>query len=325
MYKVVLSVALFPFLFLLGCSGLPVQSAADNENPAAGIEGHIVQADTMHIKYHNLWSTARFMVVEGGFSGSTKKYPVVLDTGASRSVFVKESHVRQNQLPCYSVAEEINDYRVRNCLIRELNLCGIKIVDWPAFYLERKGGSLCGLLAGEDNSIIVGLPVLRHFKYIVFDSIKKDVEFSSDKSFAPIQDNLWQKYPITIEEDLSGNAFLFVELPIAGEKVQVQFDTGSGNGLAVRQTLWQKLRPNFSSVRMKKGNDVYPYIGRLNCEKTVIPELQVGNRAVKNAMVSVFADDCPLVDECGALLGMQYFFDTAIALDFENNLLWVKI
>ena len=75
---------------------------------------------------------------------------------------------------------------------------------------------------------------------------------------------------------------------------------------------------------MEKGNDLYPYIGRLNCEKTVVPGLQVGNRLVKDALISVFPDDCPLLDESEALLGMQYFLDTVVALDFENCLLWVK-
>jgi hypothetical protein len=99
---------------------------------------------------------------------------------------------------------------------------------------------------------------------------------------------------------------------------------GSGNGLAVRKSLWNKICANIPSVKVKRGCDLYPYIGRLDCKKAVIPKLQVGGRLVNNALISVFPDDCPLLDESEALLGMQYFLDTALALDFEKSLLWVK-
>jgi hypothetical protein len=327
MFKVVLSVVVFSVLFSFGCSSLPPQfAAADNEylDSQAVIEARIVQHDTCRIKYHNLWNTARFMVVDGSFDNN-KKYPVILDTGASQSVFVKSSHIRENRLPFSSVKENVNGFNVRPCSIPKLWLGNISFVDWPAFYLQRKGGfSLFDLLTPEDNSVIIGLPTLKLFKYIVFDSITREVEFSSDKSFEPAQPNLWQKYPFAIEEDLNDNAFLFVDIPVAGRLIHLQLDTGSGNGLAVRQSLWNKIRTNIPSVKVKTGCDLYPYIGRLDCKKTVIPKLQVGDRLVNNALISVFPDDCPLLDESEALLGMQCFLDTALAIDFENSLLWVK-
>jgi hypothetical protein len=324
-FTFVLSIILF---FCVGCLGPPEQFAADNDEYLKNLfdtKARIEQQGTCRIKYHNLWNTARFMVVEGSFANGTKNFPVILDTGASQPVFVKGSHVRGNHLPISSAKENVNGFNIRGCSIPTLRLGDICLVDWPAFYLEQKFGlNLFGFLTGEDNSVILGLPALRHFKYIVFDSVLREVEFSSEKSFEPIQANMWQKYPFTIEEDLNGNAFLFVELPVAGQRICLQLDTGSGNGLAIRRSLWEKICPNIPSVRVKKGSDLYPYIGRLNCEKAVISELPVCDRLVKNAQVSVFADDCPLLDESDALLGMQYFFDTAIALDFENGLLWVK-
>jgi predicted aspartyl protease len=328
MYRVVLSVVLFPYLFLSGCAGLPTQfSAPDNQNPpsAAEAQGQIEQTGTIRIKYHNLWNTARFMVIEGSFADNAKKYPLILDTGATQSLFVKNSHVRDNHLPIASLKEEINGYNIKNCLIPQLNIGGIKFVNWPAFYLEpHTDFNPFAFLAQPDDSIIVGLPALRHFKYIVFDSETREVEFSSGKSFTPAENTSWQKYPLTIEEDLNGNAFLFVDILIAGQKVQVQLDTGNGNGLAIQQSLWNKISPNIPPVKMKKGQDFYPYIGRLNCKKTIVPQLQLGDKMVNEALVSVFPDDCPLLDESDALLGMNYFLDTAITLDFENSLLWVK-
>jgi hypothetical protein len=69
---------------------------------------------------------------------------------------------------------------------------------------------------------------------------------------------------------------------------------------------------------------VYPYIGRLKCRTAAIPEFEFAGRIIKNANVSVFPDDSILLEECGGLLGMQYFRDTVIVLDFEQELLWVR-
>jgi hypothetical protein len=49
--------------------------------------------------------------------------------------------------------------------------------------------------------------------------------------------DLWTQYPFEIEEDLGGNVFLFVKIPIAGEEIELQLDTGSGRGLAITEEL----------------------------------------------------------------------------------------
>jgi hypothetical protein len=50
----------------------------------------------------------------------------------------------------------------------------------------------------------------------------------------------------------------------------------------------------------------------------------VGNRTVRNAKISVFPNDSPIVEHCFGMLGMQYFEDTVMVLDFEKELMWVK-
>ena len=176
----------------------------------------------------------------------------------------------------------------------------------------------------KDDSIIVGLPALREFKYIVFDNIRKEVEFSNNELFEPRQLELWEQYSFSIEEDFHGNAFLFVKIPIAGEETELQLDTGSGRGLAVAEELWEVMRQRIQDVKLRKGKDLYPYIGWLVCKRAVIPKLEVGDRTVRNAKISVFPNDSLLLEECQGLLGMQYFRDTVIVLDFERNLMWVK-
>ncbi|MBN1392397.1 MAG: hypothetical protein JW947_06290 [Sedimentisphaerales bacterium] len=65
------------------------------------INSRIEQAAPCRVKYHKLYSTSRFMVVEGNIGDAGRSYPVVLDTGASQSIFVKDTHVLENKLAIY--------------------------------------------------------------------------------------------------------------------------------------------------------------------------------------------------------------------------------
>ncbi len=288
------------------------------------INSRIEQAETCRVKYHNLWNTARFMVIEGSIG--RRNYPVILDTGASQAVFVKNSHIKDNKLPIYPIKTiQFKGFDFGLCYLPRLMIADISLVDWPCFYLNRRGlFRLFANSADEDKAVILGLPALREFKYILFDSIKKEVEFSTDKDFETEAEHLWLKYPLSIEEDFQGNAFLFVQIPVNGKSIEVQFDTGNGNGLAVTEEIWDQIRQSIPKVSLKKVTQLYPYIGRLKCRKAVVPQFSFAGRIIKNANVSVFPDDSNLLEECGGLLGMQYFRDTVIVLDFERDLLWVR-
>ena len=78
------------------------------------------------------------------------------------------------------------------------------------------------------------------------------------------------------------------------------------------------------NAKLKKGKELYPYIGRLKCRRGVIRELQLGSRTIKKAKISVFPNDSPLLEECQGMIGMDCFRDTVIVLDFENEIMWVK-
>lgn len=349
--------------FLAGCSIQPVQLVIENTNnletkpgirlidPNNGpysievisrndgsrdflweIDSHIEQENPCRVKYHKLYSASRFMVVEGEVASTAKKYPVVLDTGASQAVFVKDTHVLDNKLPIYPLENNrvnSNGYSLGLCHLPKLQIANVALVNWPCLYLERHIKlKLFGLSIAKDysmdDSIIVGLPALREFEYVMFDSISKEVEFSHNQPFDPGQGQLWKQYPLSIEEDFYGNAFLFVKVPIAGVETELQLDTGSGRGLALSEELWGKIRAKVRNVKLSKGRDLYPYIGRLVCKRGVIPKLRVGSRTVENAKISIFPNNSPLVEDCQGLLGMQYFQDTVMVLDFGRNIMWVK-
>ncbi len=303
----------------------------NNADPLWKINGQIQQQRICRIKYHPTYFTSRFMVVEGKIGTEHNRYPIILDTGASQSVFVKDTHVIHNRLHVYPTETgrpPSNSYDWRLCFLPELQIGDISLINWPCFYLRysiaEKLLKLLGLSEPEDNFIIVGLPALQQFKYIMFDNINAQAELSRDKTFEPQEPQLWEQYPLSIEQDFAGNMFLFVKISIAGEDTELQLDTGNGNGLAIREQLWGEIRSKIRKVNLKNGSDLYPYIGRLPCRKGIIREIEMGKNTVRNAKVSIFPNDSPLLTECEGLLGMQYFQNTVLVLDFENNIMWIK-
>ncbi len=302
--------------------------AKDMHNGNGGVSSQIGQAtkqqDPWRIKYHSSYSTNRWMAVEGKL-GNGKKYPVVLDTGASIGLFVNDIHIKENKLPIHPLKSYNDSVGWGMCYLPELHIGQVTLVNWPCFYQEQHTEvQLLGLPLSKDKAAIAGLQALRRFKYIAFDSVREEVEFSLGKIFEPERSDSWAKYSFAIEEDLGGNTFLFVNIPVAKEEIELQLDTGSGRGLAIAEELWEKMRKKTQPVKLKKGRDLYPYIGWLLCKRGVIPELELGNRTIRDAKISVFPNDSPIVDECSGLLGMQYFQDTVMVLDFERNMMWVK-
>jgi hypothetical protein len=304
------------------------QSDSGKDGFRWAIDSWIEQQKPCRVKYHKLYAANHFMVVEGRVGNGRKKYPIILDTGASQPIFVKDIHVLDNKLPIYPVGtSDINPegYQLGLCHLPKLRIGEVTLANLACLYLERHVElELFGLPIARDESIIVGLPALREFKYVAFDSANREVEFSHGKVFEPAEPQLWGQYPFSIEEDLYGNALLFVEIPIAGEKMKLQLDTGSGNGLALRQELWEYMCEKIPNVKLKDSGELYPYIGNLPCKLGIIEELKIGDRTVKSAKISVFPDDSPLLIHCRGLLGMQFFQDTVMVLDFEGGMMWVK-
>ena len=281
--------------------------------------------DPYRIKYHPSYSINRWMAVEGRI-GNDKRYPIVLDTGASVTLFVNDIHIMENHLAFSPMKSSNNDPAGwGKCYLPKLNIGQVTLTNWPCYYREQHAEyRLFGLPVAREKAVIAGLGALRKFKYVMFDSIHEEVELSLVKTFEPENQNSWTKYSFDIEEELTGNTFLYVKIPLAGKETELQLDTGSGKGLAVSEELWKKICQRVPHIRLIRDKDLYPYIGLLSCKRGVIPEINVGDRTIKNAGISIFPDNSPIVDRCPGLIGMQYFQDTIIVLDFERNLLWIK-
>ncbi len=281
--------------------------------------------DPYRIKYHPSYSKNRWMAVEGKIDNG-KCYPVVLDTGASVTLFVNDIHIVENQLAYSPMKSGYNDPSGwGKCCLPKLNIGQVTLINWPCYYREQHAEyRLFGLPVAREKAVIAGLGALRKFKYVMFDSIREEAELSLVKTFEPVNHNIWTKYSFDIEEELNGNTFLYVKIPVAGEETELQLDTGSGKGLAVSEELWKKISQRVPQIRLTQDKDLYPYIGLLACKHGVISEIKIGERTIKNAGISVFPDNSPIVDRCSGLIGMQYFQNTIIVLDFERNLLWVR-
>jgi predicted aspartyl protease len=285
------------------------------------IDSRIEQDTTALLKYHEMYRRYHFAVVEGSIGVGGKKYPIVIDTGASQPLIVKQIHVKENNLRVYPLKTSGKaNAETDVCYLPELLLGPVKLINWACLELKSHWAGL----GVRDDFAVVGLPVLREFKYVRFDDISEQVELSKDKVFEPNDSQLWAKYPLWIEEDFSGNAFLLTKIPIDGQEMELQIDTGSGRGLAISEELWEQLPADARCVSLKQTRELYPYIGNLKCRTATVPELSLGDKALHNVPVSVFADDSPLVDDYGGLLGMQLFRKAVVVLDFENGLLWLK-
>lgn len=313
---------------LEGRADIPLLGSYEQSQPGQNIA--VANRDTVNssqyrVKYHPSYSKNRWMVVEGRL-GNGRRYPVVLDTGASPALFVNDLHILENKLAICPFETGISESAGWGmCKLDELAIGQVKLLGQPCYYREQHMElQFFGIPVAKDKAIIAGMGVLGEFKHITFDSVREEVEFSLDGTFEPAEPKLWAQYEFTIEQDFSGNAYLFVKIPVGGVATELQLDTGSGRGLAIAESLWGKLCERAGDVKLRRGWELYPYIGRLACRRGVIVELEVGNRTIKNAQISVFPDDSELVDGCQGLLGMQYFNDTVMVLDFGRNLMWVK-
>jgi len=330
------TIATFVLLLAAGCSVQPVQMVVTN-NPQSGkaltatdqnqipeLDKDIQYGNLCRVKYHPAHTKNHPVVIEGTL-GKGKKYPVILDTGASVGLFVNDIHIKENNLVTRPFKYNNSSGGWGTSYIPELNIGETKLLNWPCYYKRQHAElKMFGLTLAKDKSVIVGLPTLLEFKYVAFDNVEKEVEFSPKEVFEPSEPARWEKFSLTVEEFLGGNVYLFVKIPIAGEEVELQLDTGSGKGLAANKEIWQQIQQKIKNVKLKKSQELYPYIGWMDCEQGVAAKLDVGDRTIKNAKVSIYPENSPLMENCEGLLGMQYFQDTVMVLDFERNLMWVK-
>lgn len=250
------------------------------------------------------------------------EYPVVIDSGNPADVAVVTTVVLENALPVLPF-EQLPKGQGGICRLGELKIGGMRIVNPPCAYwtghYERR---FLGWTMWKQKDINLGLGLMQSFVYILIDNIAREVEFSVEGFIAePNKD--WASYPMIVETREQGNKRLMVDIPVAGQTRHIMLDTGAGPGLILTKKVWAQISDEMHVVSTAKSFVSSPADGRVQCNEVVVRELGVGETVIPDAVVFVMPDENPYGED-DFTLGMGFFKETTVVLDFGHNLLWIK-
>ncbi|HUV65651.1 MAG TPA: hypothetical protein VMW24_17275 [Sedimentisphaerales bacterium] len=258
--------------------------------------------------------------VMAGFNN--KQYRMAIDSGYYGEVLVNDVFVIENDLKIYPL--ETGDLFVAGlCHVDKIEIGDMTITTPLCFYkLNHYEWRVLGLTIWKQRQIIFGVQLMRQFRYVLIDNIAAEVEFSKQESFEADPVETWRHYQMSIENDKKNIARLMIEIPIAGEKTKIMFDTGHNSTLVMAENKWKKLSTKLHVVEETNDRAQMPY-GWNDIKRITVRELCIGKKNISEASIDVFNDDNKYGPDF-FLLGMECFKDTVIVLDFEHNLLWVR-
>lgn len=275
------------------------------------------------VKYKDDPGPLPSIIIEGELAGRSRRYPINIDTGQAHFIVVNDIHILENNLPIYNIPGE--QYGI--CCLPDLHIGELTLSNLVAkYYFRHSELQLFGLPMKKYKEIYIGLSLLQRFKYVAFDSINKEVEFSTAQSFHPQDQTLWSRYPFLKLSDFHPR--IFVTIPIAGQNMNLVFDTGCQPALFTTEKIWQETQKRLHKVKKSIKSVFVPFAGgNIRSRTVIVKELNVGDRIVKNAFVAIVPDasifGSSMKNQEG-LLGMQCFADTTVVLDFERDVMWVK-
>lgn len=250
-----------------------------------------------------------------------KEYPVIVDSGMPYDMIVNDVTVLESGLAVYPV--EVDSKIAGLCHICRFEIGDMVFTNPPCLYeLKHYERKLFGRTKWVDRDIIVGLPLMtKNFKYILIDGVAGEVEFCGEGSFEPDSNESWPHYAMRVERNERNVERLMVTMPLAGEKRKVMLDTGADCGMLVCEKKWRALSAGLEVVKQSRDR-ARMRDGWKRITVVTVADMDVGERSIEKADVSVMADEDAAEEYF--LLGMGYFADTAIVLDFKHGLLWVK-
>ncbi|MEN6384357.1 MAG: hypothetical protein ABFD79_04085 [Phycisphaerales bacterium] len=195
------------------------------------------------------------MVVEGIIGKTGKKYPVTLDTGSIDYIYLEDNHVLENDLPIYPLENGEG-----MCILPELRIGKVVLINLPCAYRwKHEELQFFGIPFSQSKSINIGLPVLVNFKFIAFDNVNQEVEFSLYDKFNPAKAASWQHYPLLIKRGSHDELELFVRIPISGKEMELKLDTGAGIGLIIEENEWEYLCDRVKVIKWNKRNMFFTF------------------------------------------------------------------
>jgi hypothetical protein len=247
---------------------------------------------------------------------------VIIDTGCPHLCALSPVIVQENNLPIYPI--DGDEYLNGISYLSNLKLGKLVIHEMPCWYADQQWElQFFGIPIKKDKTITLGLMLMKEFRYISFDGVHRKLTLSAEQSFMPTQDDQWSRYPLKIEDDTHGALRLMVDIPIEGKTYHIALDTGSPDSLTIDRKFFDEFYKS-EKVAIKKQDAKLGYYaeGWVNCQKITLPELDFCHRKIKNAQIFIRPDD--MANKYPNIVGMKYFKDTVLVLDFENELLWVK-
>ena len=302
----------------------PVFTVVDQEPNEFAInwkKAEIYQSKTVRLDTIDLNIPGVMGTCWNGKGSLRREYPVLIDTGNAGNVLVTDSIVKDSQLGFYP--RQVGDGRAGFC-----HLCQLKIGDITFVH------PVCSIRSGHyekkvgedvqiEHEILLGLGMLKSFKYVLIDTPASQIEFFLHDPFDPNEPELWQNFPMTIETPKRNNDILFVTIPINGKSNKVPFDTGAAIGLLIPPSYWEEFSKSLDYEGPKKVN-IKKFDGFKKTEYYTVKELEFAGYVVSNANIMMGLPKDSNLGNGKILLGMEFFEGRALVLDFENELLWVK-
>jgi predicted aspartyl protease len=262
------------------------------------------------------------MVLVMGQLNGDKEYPTIIDTGNPMWLVVSDTVVVDSELEIYPIQEVDKDIGGL-CHVSRVQIGDMAIMNPLCHYaLGHYEMRVLGRTIWKQRDINMGLGLIRKFLYVLIDNITGEVEFCTEGSFEADPNESWSQYSMSIEKDEMNQERLMVDMPIAGKTRKVVFDTGSNCGLMITEKIWEKLSGNLTVLR-SRGSRLGTPEGIVACRKITVEKLQVADASINNAIIFVESIDTPFGGEFFTL-GMGYFQDIVIVLDFGRGLMWIK-
>ena len=272
------------------------------------------------LKYQNFYFDYLSMTAVSGTLPNGKKYTVFLDTGSPAS-FTNDLIISDNDFAILSIFPHFGI-----CYIPYLKIGQAEIENlYPTYLRHHWQVSFLGLPIWRQKGVILGAGVLSKFSYIQFDNMEKEVQFSLNESFEPNNIEDWNNWPFEIE-----NRVPMVNIPIEQKQFRLMFDTCGSYGMTIQPEMWQEISEVITDYKVKNCVFYSGFVGRLNGQKAKVKNLKIANLSVKNAEIIIRAEDDSgragnlTMTGFGSSIGMKYFKNTIVVLDFQKKLIWIK-
>jgi hypothetical protein len=250
-----------------------------------------------------------------------KQYPLLIDSGCEVGLVVNDMVVIDNKLEIFPF--ETKDSTFDGCChLDKIEIGDMTITAPPCLYtLNHYETRVLGRTLWKQRQIILGLELLRRFSYVLIDNISSEVEFSTQNSFQVDTVEMWDRYDMSVEEAAENAKDIIIRIPIAGEITTAKLDTGTSWTLAMTKDIWDDYSRKLQVLKESRERAQFFY-GLKDVRKVTVSELSIGDKLMTDAPISILADST--FKESFILIGIGYFKDTIIVIDFERGLVWVR-